>query len=235
MRSRTSGEKWFNFWGQFKAGAVQFVATPPSKADTGHMHNANGLGFLHAHPPCNRVTAIQFARPVPGFFLEGAVGMLCRTIGALLLVLALTPASADILVGTVVAVADGDTITLLDDSKVQHKIRLAGIDAPEGKQPFGHRAKEQLSDLVFGKTVQVEIGKMDRYGRQIGKVMTDGRDANQAMVAYGMAWHYKKYQTEQAPSDRLLYASAEEDARAGRVGLWRDPVPVAPWDWRRRK
>lgn len=159
--------------------------------------------------------------------------LLCRTIGALLLVLALTPAWADFLVGRVVAVADGDTITLLDDTKVQHNIRLAGIDAPERKQPFGQRAKEQLSDLVFGKTVKVETEKVDRYGRQIGKVLIDGRDANLAMVTSGMAWHYKKYQTELAALDRLLYASAEEDARAGRVGLWRKPAPVASWDWRR--
>jgi endonuclease YncB( thermonuclease family) len=170
---------------------------------------------------------------VPGFFLENAAEMLYRTIGALLLVLALTPARADILVGKVVAVADGDTITVLDDSRVQHTIRLAGIDAPERKQPFGQRAKEQLSALVFGKTVQVETDKTDRYGRQVGKVVVDGRDANLAMVTSGMAWHYKKYQTEQAPSDRLLYASAEEDARGGRLGLWREPAPVAPWDWRR--
>jgi endonuclease YncB( thermonuclease family) len=161
--------------------------------------------------------------------------MLCRLFGALLLALILSPAWADALVGKVVAVADGDTITVLDDTKVQHKIRLAGIDAPERKQPFGQRAKEQLSDLVFGKTVQVETEKVDRYRRQIGKVLIDGRDANLAMVTSGMAWHYKKYQTEQAPSDRLLYARAEEDARAGRVGLWREPSPVAPWDWRRRE
>lgn len=171
----------------------------------------------------------------PGFFLEDAARMFCRKIVALILALVVVMplAWADILVGKVVAVADGDTITVLDDTKVQHKIRLAGIDAPERKQPFGQRAKEQLSDLVFGKSVQVETEKVDRYGRQIGKVLIDGRDANLAMVTAGMAWHYKKYQTEQAPSDRLMYASAEEHARAGRVGLWREPAPVAPWDWRR--
>lgn len=159
--------------------------------------------------------------------------MKTRLIGAFLLLVALSPAWAGVLVGKVVAVADGDTITVLDESKIQHKIRLAGIDAPERKQAFGQRAKEQLSDLVFGKTVQVETEKVDRYGRQIGKVLIDGRDANLVMVTYGMAWHYKKYQTEQASSDRLLYSSAEEEAREGRVGLWREPAPVAPWDWRR--
>ncbi len=159
--------------------------------------------------------------------------MIYRSFGALLLALVLSPAWAEVLVGKVVALADGDTITVLDGSKVQHKIRLAGIDAPERKQPFGQRAKEQLSHLVFGKTVHVETEKIDRYGRQIGKVLIDGRDANLAMVTAGLAWHYKSYQAEQSSADRLLYASAEEDARAVRAGLWREPAPVAPWNWRR--
>ena len=111
-------------------------------------------------------------------------------LGIVFLLLSLPSLAADVF-GKVVSVADGDTITVLDDTKVQHKIRLAGIDAPERKQPFGQRAKEQLSDLVFGKTVQVETEKVDRYGRQIGKVLIDGRDANLAMVTSGMAWHYK--------------------------------------------
>lgn len=132
----------------------------------------------------------------------------------------------------VVGVTDGDTITVLDAGMVQHKIRLAGIDAPEKKQPFGQRAKERLSELVGGKTVEVETEKQDRYGRTVGKVFTDGRDTNLTMVVSGFAWHYKKYQNEQSPSDRLLYNSAEQDARAARRGLWADPAPIAPSDWR---
>jgi len=159
--------------------------------------------------------------------------MVRRLILVLLCALVTSPVWADILIGKVVAVADGDTITVLDGSRTQHKIRLAGIDTPERKQPFGQRAKEKLSDLVFGKTVEVEIDKVDRYGRSIGKVVIDGRDANLAMVTAGLAWHYKKYQTEQSASDRRLYSRAEDDARAGRLGLWREPEPIAPWDWRR--
>ena len=147
--------------------------------------------------------------------MEAEQAMFSRSFVVLLLTLVLSPAWADILIGRVVSVADGDTITVLDDSKTQHKIRLAGIDAPERKQPFGQRSKELLSDLVFGKTVQVETEKADRYGRQVGKVLIDGRDANLAIIAAGLAWHYKKYQKEQAASDRLLYASAERMRERG--------------------
>lgn len=137
-----------------------------------------------------------------------------------------------LIVGKVVALADGDTLTVLDADHVQHKIRLAGIDTPERKQPFGQRAKQHLSDLVFGRKVEVEAEKLDRYGRRVGKVLIDGRDANLALVVAGLAWHYKKYQREQSEADRLLYALAEDEARARGLGLWRDTAPIAPWDWR---
>jgi endonuclease YncB( thermonuclease family) len=134
--------------------------------------------------------------------------------------------------GQVVGVTDGDTITVLDSQRTQHKIRLAGIDAPEKAQAFGQRSKEHLSSLVFGKLVTVETEKLDRYGRTVGKVVIEGRDANLAMVVDGLAWHYKKYESEQSPSDRLLYAAAEREAREARRGLWRDVDPTAPWDHR---
>lgn len=144
-----------------------------------------------------------------------------------------SPTWAQTLTGKVVAIADGDTITVLDANRVQHKIRLAGIDAPERRQPFGQRAKEFLSSLLSGQdVVEVETEKRDRYGRSVGKVYADRRDVNLAMVVAGFAWHYKKYQTEQSASDRLLYMAAEEDARARAIGLWGDARPIAPWDWR---
>lgn len=143
-----------------------------------------------------------------------------------------TSVHAETLLGKVVAVTDGDTVKVLDASKTQHTVRLAGIDAPEKKMPFGQKAKDALSDLVFNKTVEVETEKVDRYGRSVGKVLVNGREANLAMVNAGMAWHYKKYEKEQTPSDRLLYANAEQEARARKVGLWHDPAPVPPWAWR---
>lgn len=135
--------------------------------------------------------------------------------------------------GKVVAIADGDTITVLDAQRVQHKIRLAGIDAPEKKQAFGQRSKEHISALVFNRIVDVEAEKKDRYKRTVGKVMVDGQDVNLAMVVAGLAWHYKQYEREQSASDRLLYSRAERDSRQARRGLWRDTDPMAPWDWRK--
>lgn len=152
---------------------------------------------------------------------------------AVLLTLALT-AHAETITGRVVGVADGDTITVLDADKVQHKIRLSGIDAPEKKQAFGNRSKESLSALAFDKTVNVETEKRDRYGRQIGKVLVDGRDVNLVQVERGMAWFYRQYQRDQAPNDRRLYEAAEDAARADKRGLWRDDGPVPPWEFRHR-
>lgn len=134
--------------------------------------------------------------------------------------------------GQVVGVTDGDTITVLDGQRTQHKVRLAGIDAPEKVQAFGQRSKEHLSSLVFGRQVKVETEKQDRYGRTVGKVLVDGRDANLAMVVAGLAWHYKRYEGEQSATDRLLYAAAEQEAREARRGLWHDQVVTAPWDHR---
>ena len=152
----------------------------------------------------------------------------------LLLALACT-ANAETITGRVVGVADGDTITVLDADKVQHKIRLAGIDAPEKKQAFGNRSKESLSALTFDKTVAVETSKRDRYGRQIGKVLVNGRDVNLVQIKRGIAWFYRQYQREQSPNDRRLYEAAEDAARAGKRGLWRDADPVPPWEFRRNK
>ena len=134
--------------------------------------------------------------------------------------------------GRVVGVADGDTITVLDANKVQHKIRLGGIDAPEKAQPYGQQSKQSLSDLVYGKTVMVDTDKTDRYGREVGKVLVDGVDANLEQLKRGMAWHYKAYQREQSLDDRLAYAAAENESAAAHIGLWQDPQPVAPWAFR---
>ena len=155
-----------------------------------------------------------------------------RILQSLCLCLLLGSAAAETIVGKVVGVADGDTVTVLDAAKVQHKIRLTGIDAPEKAQPFGQRSKENLSNWVFGKDVEIETGKIDRYGRSLGRVRVGGVDANLEQVRAGFAWHYKKYELEQSAEDGEAYARAETAARAARVGLWRDASQVAPWDWR---
>ena len=148
-----------------------------------------------------------------------------------------TAIHAETLTGRVVGIADGDTLTLLDATKTQHKIRLAGIDSPEKNQPFGQHCKKNLSDLAYDRVATVETSKLDRYGRAIGKVWVDRQDVNLEQIRRGCGWHYKKYQNEQSPEDRLSYNSAEELAKTNRVGLWADQDPVPPWDWRhtRRK
>ena len=135
--------------------------------------------------------------------------------------------------GKVVRIADGDTVTVLVLSKVRHKVRLTGIDAPEKKQPFGNRSKQSLSDMVFSKTVIVKTDKRDRYGRELGKVLINGIDVNREQIRRGMAWHYKAYQRDQSTDDRLAYAEAENKAKEQRRGLWIDSDPLPPWEWRK--
>lgn len=138
------------------------------------------------------------------------------------------PSIADAqLVGKVVGVHDGDTLTLRTATDTV-KVRLAGIDAPELRQDFGTKSKQALSALVFGQIVQIGDGGQDKYGRTIGEVFVAGRRVSVAMVAAGMAWQYRRY--DQSPE----LAAAEADARAARRGLWAMPNPVPPWEWRRQ-
>jgi endonuclease YncB( thermonuclease family) len=146
-----------------------------------------------------------------------------------------TTSNADTLTGRVVGIADGDTLTLLDATNIQHKIRLSGIDSPEKGQPFGEHCKKSLSDLAYDRQAGVESSKLDRYGRVIGKVLVNGQDVNLEQVRHGCGWHYKKYQNEQILDDRLSYNAAEESARGSRVGLWADNEPMPPWEWRKAR
>lgn len=157
-----------------------------------------------------------------------------RFLVALLLCLVL-PAFSATIEGRVIGVSDGDTITILDRQNVQHRIRLAAIDAPEKAQPFGNRSKEHLSRRVFNRSVLVEWNKRDRYRRIVGQVLIDGHDAGLEQVRTGMAWWYRDYSKEQKPEDRELYERTEQAAKDLKVGLWRDTNPVPPWDWRRQK
>jgi len=150
----------------------------------------------------------------------------------------------------VVGISDGDTLTARCPTQdVAHpyqqiKVRFQGIDAPERKQPFGNRAREALSDLVYMKEAELRCNKMDRYKRHICSVWVAPAsapngprtlDAGLAMVSVGMAWWYRHYAKEQSPQERGQYEFAEQEAKARQVGLWRDPAPIAPWEWRRSK
>ena len=136
--------------------------------------------------------------------------------------------------GRVVGVADGDTINVLDSSKTQHKVRLNGIDAPEKGQPFTNRSRISLAMMVYQREVTIVTHKVDRYGREIGKVLHDGQDVCLEQVKRGLAWHYKAHEREQSESDRNAYSAAEDAARAAKAGLWADKEPIAPWEWRKK-
>jgi len=127
----------------------------------------------------------------------------------------------------VTGISDGDTIKLLSADRQQVKCRLHGIDAPESKQAYGQVSKTSLSDMVFGKTVTVEVLDQDRYGRSVCRIILNGVDVNKVQLQRGLAWHYGRY------SKDVSYAQAERAAREQRLGLWADSQPTAPWSFRR--
>ncbi|MES2978024.1 MAG: thermonuclease family protein [Pseudomonadota bacterium] len=141
---------------------------------------------------------------------------------------------ANTLLGKVVAVLDGDTITVLHDRQ-ETRVRIVGIDAPEKRQAFGQRSKQSMSDCAFGKEIEIEWKKLDRYGRTVGKVLSGDVDCGLRQIELGMAWHYKAYAKDQARADREAYATVEDEAKADRRGLWSDANPTPPWDLRHPK
>lgn len=136
------------------------------------------------------------------------------------------PAAAEVL-ARVVSVHDGDTLTVLIDRR-QVKVRLKDIDAPELGQPFGRNSRQSLSDLCFGQIAAIDAGGRDRYRRTIAHVTCAGTDANAEQVRRGYAWTYARF----APRNSPLFA-VEREARSAQRGLWTDPAPMAPWEWRR--
>jgi endonuclease YncB( thermonuclease family) len=153
----------------------------------------------------------------------------------LVVCIAFSTAQASQLVGRVIGITDGDTITVLDSEKREHKIRLMGIDAPEKKQSYGNESKKALSNYIFQKEVIVEYKKEDRYKRKVGKVILDKQDICLQMVKDGMAWHYKDYEKEQSKTDRELYSEAEDKAQKEKIGLWQSTHNVKPSEFRNAK
>lgn len=153
-----------------------------------------------------------------------------RSVGALIALLALVQlASAEELFGRVVSITDGDTFTLLTSGKHQIRVRLAEIDTPEARQPYGAESRKALAEMVFGKDVRVVIQTVDRYGRLVGRPYVGETDVCAELVRSGAAWAYRKYMRD----DSLL--SIEAEARAQRKGIWglseADRLP--PREWRR--
>ena len=144
------------------------------------------------------------------------------------LLLVAHPALAETLSGRVVAIADGDTLTVLTEAREQVRVRLSEIDTPERRQPYGQRSRERLSELAVGKQVRVAVRDKDRYGRTVGRVWADGVDVNAVMVRDGAAWVYRRYSQDEG------LRRAEDEARAARRGLWGLPEAerTPPWEWR---
>ena len=130
--------------------------------------------------------------------------------------------------GQMIEVYDGDTATLLTPDNVKYRVRFFGIDAPEAAQDFGTVSRDALREKILGKEVTVKVAATDRYGRAVGKVMLGGRYINQEMAAEGMAWYYRDY-----AANEYGLADAELRARAQNLGLWKNPSPQPPWEWRR--
>lgn len=152
------------------------------------------------------------------------------TTRALLLLLLYLPALAlaQPLSCRVVSISEGDTFTCLTTANKRLRVRLAEIDAPERKQPYGAEAKQALTELVFEKQIVLHVQELDRYGRTLARAYVDGHDVNYTLVEQGAAWAYTKQLKDQRLKD------AETLARNMGKGLWRLPTEsiVAPWDWR---
>lgn len=133
--------------------------------------------------------------------------------------------------GKVVGVADDDTITVLRDTE-QVRIRLYGIDCPEGGQSFGNKAKKFTSKMVYGRIVEIDHIDTDRYGRIVALVRVNGTFVNAALVQEGLAWVYNYYCTLPFCEEWFVLQIKAKDAK---LGLWADPNPIPPWEFRKKK
>ena len=131
--------------------------------------------------------------------------------------------------GKIIHISDGDTVHLLTSKNEKIKIRLNDIDAPEAKQAFGNKSKENIKKFIYQKDVIVEYKKKDQYKRVLGTIYYQNRDINLQQVKDGYAWVYKKY------SKNPIYFKAEQEARSNKIGLWNDKNPIEPWVFRKNK
>lgn len=129
--------------------------------------------------------------------------------------------------GKCVGVLDGDTVSVIKNG-TPIRIRLHGIDCPESSQDFGTKAKNFTANMAFGKNVEVKEQNTDGYGRIVGVVFVDGKNLNLELLKAGLAWHYKQFSTDKT------YAEAEKNAREQKIGLWSNPNPIPPWEFRKK-
>ena len=153
----------------------------------------------------------------------------------LLLIISILPISAHAFPGKVVGITDGDTVKILrTDTHIQVKIRLAGIDTPEKKQAFGQKAKKFTASLIANRVVEIKPITKDRYGRTVGYIYFNGEDVNLEIVRNGYAWVYRRY-APKPKSKADTYFAGENQAKNRKLGLWADPHPVPPWEWRKAR
>ena len=129
--------------------------------------------------------------------------------------------------GKVVTVTSGDTITALKEGQ-PITIRLAGLDCPENDQPIGPEAKKFTIDLIANKTVKIWPAGTDQQGQTLAFIFIGNRNLNKELLSAGLAWHHKAYSRDPE------LAKLEFKARSKKIGLWSNPDPIAPWEWRRR-
>jgi endonuclease YncB( thermonuclease family) len=130
----------------------------------------------------------------------------------------------------VVGIKDGDTVVILEKNNTQKTLRLAEVDCPESKQPFGKNAKQFTSSKIFGKQIIYQPIQKDRYGRTIAKVYFDnGKYLSEELIKNGLGWWYSKY------SKNKNLGNFQSLAKTKKLGLWSDKNSIAPWEWRRKK
>ena len=137
--------------------------------------------------------------------------------------------------GRITGIMEGDAIKVRILGKPQIKVRIAFIDAPEKGEAFDQRAKQAMSELVFGKDVVLQPHTIDRSGRLVARVLVDGQDAGLQLLKQGLCWVYEKSVNEASTLVQARYRNAQDAAQAQKAGLWQDPDPVPPWEWRGEK
>lgn len=134
-----------------------------------------------------------------------------------------------------VKVFDGDSMLLRNPEGQVVQVRIAGIDAPEKTQPFADPARDRLATLLQRESLRVTIHKKDVYGRWLASIYVDHQDLGETLIAEGMAWFFRRYQSDLSREQRRAYDEAERSAQQARRGLWQEPAPQPPWEFRQNK
>ena len=129
-------------------------------------------------------------------------------------------------------VTDGDTVTVVDENVHVERIRVYGIDCPESDQPFGLWAQLRTLWEVWARPINLKPVERDRYGRLVSRVQKGDEDLSAVLVSAGLAWVYARYCQKPICS---TWQDMEKRARRVGRGLWKEPAPIPPWDWRQGK